>query len=109
MEDQSLSLEDIRDCQKAILDFVPVPVTEKQRQALENYRAGKLEEVRDDISLCGDYGKCLLALLNAEDTSSNAIECLDEAAKFAIKYAGVADGKELYAKLSEVLPAHFNQ
>lgn len=84
---------------------MPVPVTEKQRQALENYRAGKLEEVRDNISLCGDYGECLFALLNAEEASSNATECLDEAAEFAIKYAGVANGNELYAKLSEVLPA----
>ena len=33
--------------------------------------------------------------------------CLNSAAEAAIKFAGVADGSELYAKLSEVLPEQF--
>ena len=109
MNDKSLSFEDIETCQKAILDFVPVPVTEKQRQVLERYRAGNLEDVCADVRLCGDYGECLCLLLKAREDMSDAIKHINEAAQFAVKYAGVADGSELYVKLSEALPEYFNE
>lgn len=106
MSNDVISPADIERCQEAILKFLPEPVTEKQRQALKSFHAGNLQEVRANTTLDGDYEMCLSSLMNA--SKIEAVKCLQTAAESAIKYAGVADGHELYAKLSEILPDHFD-
>lgn len=108
MTHQQPSSKDIDSCRKIILDFTPAPVTSMQREALENYQKGKQEDVRQAIKACGAYGECLLALLSAREDEYNAVEHLRRAAEFAIEYAGVSNGSELYTKLGETLPDCFD-
>ena len=107
MENPAISSKDIERCQEIIIAFLPSPVTEHQRETLEKYRAGELTEARAESIRGSDYERCLCTLLNAKQNESSPIECLNSAAEAAIKFAGVADGSELYAKLSEVLPEQF--
>ena len=108
MTNQALSSTDIESCQKIILDFAPVPVTDRQRQILEDYQEGNQKGVRDAVEVCGNYGQCLLALIEAKENESDAIAHLSKAAELAIQYAGVSNSSELYTKISEVLPNHFD-
>jgi len=107
MTDKSLNSADLEQCQKAILDFLPPPVTDRQRETLEQYQSGSLEAVGSDTARSGDYERCLGSLLDASKDDANSVESLKMAAEGAIKYAGVADGSELYAVLSEILPNEF--
>lgn len=109
MENSAISSEDIESCQKIIVEFLPPPVTEQQRETLEKYRAGDLTEARAESIRGGDYERCLCTLLNASKDEFSPLDCLNTAADLAIKFAGAADGSELYAKLSEVLPEHFSE
>jgi hypothetical protein len=109
MKESALSRVTIERCKEIIFDFLPAPVTEKQRKTLEKYRAGNLEETRADTIWGGDYERCLCSLMNATKTDADPISMLSSAAESAIKYAGVADGSELYKKLSEQLPEQFTE
>ena len=109
MKDKTISPEDIESCQKIIFEFLPPPVTEQQRETLEKYRDGDLTEERAESIRGGDYERCLCALLNSKKDEVSPLECLNSAAEIAIKFAGAADGSELYAKLSEVLPDQFSR
>ncbi|MGB7486463.1 MAG: hypothetical protein WA901_09755 [Phormidesmis sp.] len=107
MEDQTISPEDIESCREIIFEFLPPPVTEHQRETLEKCRAIDLTEARAESIQGGDYERCLCTLLNTKKDEFSPLECLNSAAEVAIKFAGAADGSELYAKLSEVLPEQF--
>lgn len=107
METPAISSEDIKRCQEIIVAFLPSPVTEHQRETLAKYRAGELTAARAESTRGGDYERCLCMLLNATQNEPSPIACLNKAAEAAIKFAGVADGNELYAQLSEVLPEQF--
>ncbi len=109
MENPAISPEDIERCQEIIVEFLPPPVTEQQRETLEKYRAEELTEARAESIRGGDYERCLCSLLNAKQEESSPIECLNSAAEAAIKFAGAADGSELYAKLTKVLPEQFSE
>lgn len=102
----SLNSTDIEKCQKAVLDFLPPPVTSKQQKTLEKYQSGDLKRDRADESWGGDYERCLCSLIAASEGESD-VEALKLAAEAAIKYAGAADGSELYAMLREILPNEF--
>lgn len=108
MDNLTISPEDFENCQKIIVEFLPPPVTAKQRETMERYHSGELDEDRADTVLGGDYEQCLCTLLKAQKDESSSLECLNDAAEAAIKFAGAADGSELYAKLSEILPEQFS-
>ena len=108
MNNAEISPENIESCQKIILEFLPPPVTEKQRETLEKYRAGDLDASRAEAVWGGDYEQCLCTLLDAKKGGLSSLECLNSAAESAIKFAGSADGSELYARLSEILPDQFS-
>ncbi|MGD1897505.1 MAG: hypothetical protein ACFB16_11215 [Phormidesmis sp.] len=107
MTNQAVSTADVERCQKTILDFMPPPVTDKQREALETYRAGNVKDLQATLSLGSDYEVCLCSLLRASQDDSSAIDGINAAAAAALKFAGAADGAELYAKLREILPEQF--
>ena len=107
MENPAISPEAIERCQEIIVAFLPSPVTEHQRETLEKYRAGELTEARAESIRGGDYERCLCTLINATQDEPSPIACLNSAAEAALKFAGVADGSELYAQLSEALPEQF--
>ena len=109
MTSKEISSHEIEQCQEAILEFLPAPVTDKHRAALNHYKDKNMEALQADTTLGGGYAETLCTLLSATQSESDVVESLRKAARQAVECAGLADGNELYSQLEEISSEHFSK